>query len=314
MDADDVVVTGGAGFIGSHLVDALVDDGCTVTVIDDLSTGRAEFVPGEAALKEIDIRDDALKPAVAGADTIFHLAASAHTRATSAGWDDPAFDAAVNARGTLNLFEALREQASDARVVFASSAAVYGNPQDVPIDEDHPQEPISPYGIHKITGEKYCNAYHSQHGIDAVSVRIFNVFGPRQPRYVMYDFLKKLQDDPTELEVLGTGRQTRDYCYIDDAVDGLITAAENGVAGEEYNMSGENVISIGDLAELMVDMLDLDADIHYTEESWTGDPKRLEADITRLKEIGFAPETGLEDGLQQFIDYFRRTDGDIAPD
>ncbi|MFB6295142.1 MAG: NAD-dependent epimerase/dehydratase family protein [Candidatus Nanohaloarchaea archaeon] len=309
----DVLVTGGAGFIGSHLVDALVDDDHDVTVIDDLSTGREAFVPDDATFEEVDIRDaDALQAALGAPDLVYHLAASAHTRATSAGWDDPVFDAAVNARGTLNLLRAVRQEAGEARVVFASSAAVYGNPEDVPITEEHPTNPISPYGIHKLTSEKYMAAYHSQHGLDTVSARIFNTFGPRQPRYVMYDFLKKLQEDPSELEVLGTGRQTRDYCYIDDTVDALFTIAENGEAGEAYNLSGENVISIGDLAELMVDMLDLETDIYYTEDSWKGDPKRLEADISKLKGIGFEPEIGLEEGLQRFIDYFEETEGAIT--
>ncbi|MDY6768718.1 MAG: NAD-dependent epimerase/dehydratase family protein [Candidatus Nanohaloarchaea archaeon] len=312
MDGKEIVVTGGAGFIGSHLVDALVD-GNAVTVIDDLSTGREEFVHDDAVFEHVDIRDfDALTGALGQPDIVFHLAASAHTRATSAGWDDPVFDAAVNARGTLNVLRAVRNQADDARVVFASSAAVYGNPEDVPMDEDHPTNPISPYGIHKLAGEKYMAAYHSQHGIDTVSARIFNTFGPRQPRYVMYDFLTKLQQDPTELEVLGTGRQTRDYCYIDDTVDALLMIAEEGEPGEPYNLSGENVISIGDLAELMVDMLDLDADIHYTEDSWKGDPKRLEADISRLKHLGFEPAVELETGLEAFIDWFEGREGAIT--
>ncbi|MDY6761756.1 MAG: NAD-dependent epimerase/dehydratase family protein [Candidatus Nanohaloarchaea archaeon] len=311
MDGKEVVVTGGAGFIGSHLVDALVD-GNEVTVIDDLSTGREEFVNDAAAFEEVDVRDyRELEDALGSPDIVFHLAASAHTRATSAGWDDPVFDAEVNALGTLNVLRAVEDAAPDARVVYASSAAVYGNPEDVPMTEQHPKNPISPYGIHKLTGEKYMEAYHSQHGLDTVSARIFNTFGPRQPRYVMYDFLTKLQRDSGELEVLGTGRQTRDYCYIDDTVDALLTIAENGDAGEAYNLSGENIISIGDLAELMVEMLDLDADIRYTEDSWKGDPKRLEADISKLKALGFEAQTGLEEGLEEFIDWFEKTEGAV---
>ncbi|MDY6768582.1 MAG: NAD-dependent epimerase/dehydratase family protein, partial [Candidatus Nanohaloarchaea archaeon] len=278
MEGKDIVVTGGAGFIGSHLVDALVGEN-DVTVIDDLSTGREEWVNDEAAFEEVDVRNrEAVQAALGSPDVVFHLAADAHTRATSAGWD-----ADVNANGTLTLLDVIRESDADPRIVYASSAAVYGNPEEVPITEAHLKNPISPYGIHKLTGEKYMNAYASEHSLDTVSVRIFNVFGPRQPRYVMYDFLKKLQDDSSELEVLGTGRQTRDYCFIDDAVQGLVVAAEDGETGEAYNMSGDNVISIGDLAELMVELLELDTDIHYTEETWKGDPKRLEADISKLE-------------------------------
>lgn len=313
MEGKEVIVTGGAGFIGSHLVDHLVESGNDVTVIDDLSTGREEWVNRGAAFEQLDVGDrESLDDCLDSPDVVFHLAADAHTRATSAGWEDPFHDADVNAGGTLALLDVIREKGINPRIVYASSAAVYGNPEEVPIIEGHPTNPISPYGIHKLTGEKYLKAYASEHGLDPVSVRIFNVFGPRQPRYVMYDFLKKLKDDPSELEVLGTGRQTRDYCFIDDAVKGLVTAAEEGGAGEEYNMSGENVISIGDLAELMVKMLGRETDIRYTENTWKGDPKRLEADISKLKGIGFEPETGLEEGLEEFIGYFEETEGALT--
>ncbi|MFB6191102.1 MAG: NAD-dependent epimerase/dehydratase family protein [Candidatus Nanohaloarchaea archaeon] len=312
MEGKDVVVTGGAGFIGSHLVEELAE-GNSVKVIDDFSAGKEEWVPEEVKVERVDVRDyKALEKAVDEPDVIFHLAASCHTRKTSAGWDDPVFDAEVNAIGTLNVLELVRREELGSRVLFASSAGIYGNPQYAPMDEEHPKNPISPYGVHKFAGEKHVESFVEEQGLDASSVRIFNVFGPRQPRYVMYDFLKKLQDDPTELEVLGSGRQTRDYCYIDDAVQGLITAAENGEPGEAYNMSGENVISIGDLAELMVEMVDVDADIHYTEESWSGDIKRLEADISKLKSIGFEPEVGLREGLENFIEYFEETEGEIS--
>lgn len=312
MKGKDVVVTGGAGFIGSHLVDALVEDN-RVTVIDDLSSGREEFVHNDAIFELVDIQEyEALQGALGEPDIIFHLGASAHTRKTSAGWNDPVFDANVNALGTLNVLRAVQENNLNSKIVYASSAAVYGNPEYAPMDEGHPKNPISPYGIHKLTGEKYMNAYHSEHRLDATSVRIFNTFGPRQPRYVMYDFLKKLQKNNEELEVLGTGRQVRDYCFIDDTVRAFLLAAEKGGPGEAYNLSGRNVISISDLAELMIDLTNLDADIHYTENSWKGDPSRLEADISKLEGLGFEPEVDLEEGLRQFIDYFEESDGPVA--
>lgn len=311
MEGKQIVVTGGAGFIGSHLTDSLAENN-NVTVIDDLSTGIENQVHKDAELEKVDITDfEELKKAVGEPDIIFHLAASAHTRKTSAGWDDPQFDCEVNAKGTLNLFQAVREKEINPRIVIASSAAVYGNPENPPMTETHKKEPISPYGVHKLTTEHYMNMFVSQFDLDISAVRIFNTFGERQPRYVMYDFFKKLQENNDELEVLGTGQQIRDYIHVDDTVQAFQVVAENGEKGEAYNLSGNNVISINDLAELMIDIADLDANYYNTDESWTGDPERLEADITKIKEIGFEPQVGLEEGLQRFKKYFEETEGEI---
>jgi UDP-glucose 4-epimerase len=312
MDDRDVVVTGGAGFIGSHLVDALVADN-TVTVIDDLSAGNEDFVHDDAIFELVDIGEyDALREAIGEPDVIFHMAADARTRENAMGWDDPVYNAGVNARGTLNLLRAVDALDIDPTIVYASSAAVYGDAQYTPMDEDHPTDPVSPYGIHKLAGEKYMQAYATEIGLDTRSVRIFNTFGPRQPRYVMYDFLKKLQQDPSTLEVLGTGQQVRDYAYIDDTVRGFQTIATNGDPGAVYNISGQNTISISDLAELMTDLLDLEAEITYTQETWTGDIDRIAADISKLQDLGFAPQVDLTTGLQRFIDYFEEREGPIT--
>lgn len=311
MKGKEIVVTGGAGFIGSHLVDSLVEDN-DVKVLDDLSTGREENVNEEVELVEIDITNfKEIKDAIEEPDVIFHLAASAHTRATSAGWDDPQFDCEVNAKGTINVFETVRQMDINPKIVYASSAAVYGGPKNPPMTEDHPKDPISPYGVHKYTGEKHMNAYCDQHDLDISAVRIFNTFGERQPRYVMYDFFKKLQEDNSELEVLGTGRQIRDYCHVDDTVKAFKIVAEKGESAEAYNLSGENVISINELAELMIVIAGLEASYYNTDESWKGDPQRLEANISKLKELGFEPEVGLEEGLERFKDWFEETEGEI---
>lgn len=311
MERKKIVVTGGAGFIGSHLVDSLVEDN-DVRVIDNLDFGKREYVNDDAELVEIDIRDyEEVKEAIGSPDVIFHFAARAQTRSTSIGWDDPQLDCEVNAKGTINIFEAVREKEISPKVVYASSAAVYGPPENPPISEDHPKKPVSPYGVHKYAGENHMHAYVEEQGLDISAVRIFNTFGPRQPRYVMYDFFKKLQENNSELEVLGTGKQIRDYCYIDDTVKAFEIVAEKGEAGESYNMSGENVISINELAELMIEISDLGADYYNTQETWDGDISRLEADITKLKELGFEPEVGLEEGLERFKEWFEKTEGEI---
>ena len=312
LEGKRIVVTGGGGFIGSHLVDSLTPQN-EVTVVDDLSAGQRSNVNDDCEFRQVDVRHrDELEPIVESQDVIFHLAADAHTRATSAGWDDPRHDMEVNAIGTQNLFEAVREGDTDPVVVYASSCALYGNPEYTPMDEGHPMNPISPYGTHKLVGDRYVYAYHSEYDMQTRSIRIFNSYGPRQPRYVMYDFLRKLQDDPSSLEVLGSGRQVRDYTYIDDAVDAFELVAERGADGQAYNLSGNQTISIGDLAELMIDLLDLDASIEYTGESWKGDPTRLEADIEKLRGIGYEPTYTIEEGLERLIEWFEETEGPIT--
>lgn len=312
LEDERILVTGGAGFIGSHLVDSLASRN-EVTVVDDLSTGDRSNVGDDCEFREVDLRDRrVLDPLVESQDVIFHFAADAHTRATSAGWDDPPHDLAVNAAGTQNLFEAVRYSDADPVVVFASSCALYGEPEYTPMDESHPMKPISPYGAHKLVGDRYAYAYHSEHDVRSRAVRIYNTYGPRQPRYVMYDFLKKLQEDNDTLEVLGSGRQVRDYTYIDDAVDAFELVATDGEDGEAYNMSGNQTISIGDLAELMIDLVGLDAEVEYTGSSWKGDPKKLVADTSKLNDIGFDPSYSLEEGLENLIDWFEETEGPIV--
>ncbi|QSG07036.1 Nucleoside-diphosphate-sugar epimerase [Halapricum desulfuricans] len=307
-----VLVTGGAGFIGSHLVDALVADN-DVTVIDDLSSGRQEYVHDDASFAEVDVRDrSALAAAIDDPDVVFHLAAVADTRRTSAGWDAPHDDLAINTEGTLNLLEALRTADLDPKVVYASSCAVYGNPEYAPMDEDHPYNPISPYGVHKLAGDRYVRAYHTEHGFDTAALRIFNTYGPRQPRYVMYDFLRKLQADPAELEVLGTGEQVRDYAYIDDTVSAFLLLADRAEPGEAYNVSGESVISIRDLAATMIELLGLETELRFTGSSWKGDPVALRADVTKLRELGYAPTIDIEEGLRRFVAAFEAEEGPIG--
>ncbi|MCL0064800.1 GDP-mannose 4,6-dehydratase [Dehalococcoidia bacterium] len=303
-----ILVTGGAGFIGSHLVDALVERGAIVTVMDKLSLGKEININEKAKFIKADILDyrQCIK-AVEGKDLIFHLAASATTRESSMGWKDPVFDYQVNAIGTLNLLRALSQQSSKAKFLYTSSAAVYGNPEFTPISEDHPLKPISPYGISKLAGEKYCYAYFKEYGINTVILRIFNPYGPRQPRYVMFDLLKKLCENPKELEVLGDGEQARDYCYVSDTVNALILAAEKSQAESIYNVGGGKAITIREVAEKLVKSLGLESEtrIYYTGITWRGDVRTLIADISKIqRELSFKPQIGIENGLAKFRDWF----------
>jgi UDP-glucose 4-epimerase len=304
-----VVVTGGAGFIGSHLVDRLVELGSKVFVIDNLSFGKEEYINKRALFYKVDVREyDKLKTIISDADIIYHLAAIATTRESAMGWKDPITDYEVNAIGTLNIFRAIVELDIDPLVVYTSSAAVYGKPRYLPIDEDHPTNPISPYGISKLAGEKYAQAYYQQYGIKQVILRIFNTYGPRQPRYVMLDLLRKLKENPSKLEVLGTGEQIRDYCYISDVIDALIMVIEShSTINEIYNIGSGIPLSIKSLVERILDILNLNGKtkVYFTGETWEGDIDKLVADISKAKEkLQFEQKVSLNEGLIELKKWF----------
>lgn len=299
------LVTGGAGFLGSHLVDKLIELGSEVTVIDDLSFGRRRNVNKQARFVRLDITKFALlKKAIARARPaiIYHLAANATTKETAMGWSDPASDYRVNAVGTLNVLRAVADLGLNPRIIYASSAAVYGEPEYLPIDEKHPTNPQSPYGVSKLTGEKYMLIYHKERALPVTVLRIFNVYGPRQPRYVILDLLKKLERNPNDLEVIGTGEQIRTYCYVSDAIEAFVLAAEEQSIGEVLNLAGNDITSIKELAENIVRMLGLTGKtkIHYTGQSWKGDILNLVSEGSKAKKrLGFEPKISLDEGLRK---------------
>ena len=305
-----VLVTGGAGFIASHLVDLLVEGGASVTVIDNLKDGKIENLEkskDKVHFRKVDIRDyEEVEKTIRERDieTVFHLAANANVPYSV---ENPKYDFETNAGGTFNLLKSCMNN-DVKKIIYASSAAVYGEPVYVPIDEKHPLNPISPYGASKLAGEKIGFAYYHTYGISFISMRIFNTYGPRQPRYVMYDFLKKLKVNPKKLEVLGTGEQIRDYCYVIDTAKTFISAAEEeNAVGEAFNIAGGNTISIKELAELMVRILELEGgtEIYYTGKSWKGDIVKLIADISKVKRLGFVPKVGLQEGILKLKDWFK---------
>ncbi|MBA7682996.1 UDP-glucose 4-epimerase [subsurface metagenome] len=312
-----VLVTGGAGFLGSHLVDKLIELGSIVTVIDDLSFGKRENVNERADFVELDIKNyGALKNVIhkVSPKVVYHFAANATTRESAMGWSDPVSDYQVNALGTLNVLRAMADAGLKSHVVYASSAAVYGEPEYIPIDEKHPTNPKSPYGVSKLAGGKYTLIYHKEYGIPVTILRIFNVYGPRQPRYVMFDLLKKLKRDPDKLEVIGTGEQIRNYCYVLDAVDAFILVVEKNAVGEIFNLAGGDVINIRGLVEKILGMLGLSGRtrVSYTGESWKGDIIRLVADTSKIKKhLGFEPKTPLDEGLLRLRGWFEESLGAI---
>ncbi len=309
-DGKTVLVTGAAGFIGSHLTDKLVAIGARVRALDDLSDGRLDNL--SASLDAIEFHqaslDDAptVRELVAGCDTVFHLAANASVPRSS---EDPAYDFRANMVGLFHVLEAVRLEGRP-RLVFSSSAAVYGEPrtEDGRMPESHPFAPKSPYGGTKLAGEFLIDAFARCYDLDHRRVRIFNTFGPRQRKYVMFDLLEKLRRDPSRLEVIGTGNQYRDYNFVEDTVDALLLVGAHPAArGKVYNIAGGRPVSIRELVDLIIVTLGIPRpEITYTMESWQGDVNRMIADTSLItEELGYRPAVGLEEGLRRLVAWHR---------
>lgn len=295
-----VCVTGGAGFIGSYLVDRLVSEGCEVTVIDNLQGGNLNnLAKSQPAIhfNKSDVRDyDSLKNTMKGIDLVFHLAANANVPYSV---ECPEYDFETNIIGTYNILRSCLHN-SIGKLVYASSAAIYGNPKYVPMDENHPLDPVSPYGASKLAGEKLAFAYSHVYNLQVVSMRISNTYGPRQPRYVMYDLFNKLKANPHQMEVLGTGEQLRDYCYIEDTINAFILAAEHDKAiGGAFNIASGKATSIKEVVTIILKALNLEntTKVTYTGQSWKGDIDKLLADNHKLSSLGFKPEIDLYEGI-----------------
>jgi UDP-glucose 4-epimerase len=305
-----VLVTGAAGFIGSHLCDALVAAGARVRALDNLTDGELENLAGVADRIEFvegSITDAAtLDGLMKDCDVVFHMGANASVPRSS---EKPDYDFRANMVGTFEVLEAVRRNGVG-RMLFASSAAVYGEPQTESgqMGETHPFVPKSPYGGTKLAGEFMIDAYTRCYDIDHRRVRIFNTFGPRQRKYVMFDLLEKLRRDPKNLEVIGTGEQQRDYNYVGDTVLALMTvAAHPDARGGVYNIAGGRPISIRQLVDRIIDLTGIERpEITYTMQSWPGDVVRMVADTSRIEtELGYKPEVGLDDGIRNLIDWHR---------
>jgi UDP-glucose 4-epimerase len=303
-------VTGAAGFIGSHFVDYLIEQDHQVLGIDDLSFGKMENVNEKSEFIKADVRDYSTIEKIictAKPSHIVHFAANATSKSSAMGWNDPMADYTINMVGTLNILEILRRHAPNIHFLYASSAAVYGEPVRVPIVEDHPNFPVSPYGISKLAGEKYCFAYSHEYGIPITIFRIFNTYGPRQPRYVMFDQIKKMLPEPERFEVLGTGEQLRDYVYVSDTVRAFYICMTNPKAvGEIFNLGSGQPITIQKLILLIKSLLGVKSQEIFTGESWKGDIRKLWADAKRINEIiGWKPRMHLEEGIERLITWMK---------
>jgi UDP-glucose 4-epimerase len=294
------VVTGGAGFIGSHLVDRLVADGHAVTALDDLSTGRLENLAGACArgarFARVDVADaEALAPHLRGAERVFHLAALADIVPSIRR---PGDYHRANVDGTFAALEAARA-AGVGRFVYAASSSCYGLPDRFPTPEDAPLRPQYPYALTKLLGEQYVLAWGRTYGVPVVSLRFFNVYGPRARTTGAYGavfgvFLaQKLAGAP--FTVVGDGTQTRDFVHVSDVVDALARAADSDLAGEVLNVGSGVPQSINRLVELLGGEV-----VHVPRRP--GEPDCTHADVRRIQErLGWRPRVSFEDGVRDML-------------
>jgi len=302
------VVTGGAGFIGSNLVERLVVEGYSVRVIDDLSTGYTEYVDPAADTVIGDVADEALvRGAVDGADVVFHQAA---LRAVQRSVDNPLATDRANTHGTLTVLKAAAD-AGVRRVIYASSSSVYGGAEELPTPESAPTRPRSPYAVSKLAGEHYCRVFAELYGVETVSLRYFNVYGPRQRPDSQYAaviplFIAALKagQDPV---VHGDGHQSRDFTFIDDAVAANLSAAvapASACSGKAFNAAGGAAYSLLDLLAILEDILGVRSRPIHTDPR-PGDVRHTRAEIEAARrDLNHRPGVSFEEGLRRTVAWF----------
>lgn len=294
-----VLVTGGAGFIGSHIADALCPAN-EVRILDSFAGGDRSNCPDEATIIEGDIREEsALTAAIDGVDIVFHQGAIV---SVAKSVDDPATSHAVNVDGTLAVLEAARRE--DARVVFASSAAIYGVPESLPVAETAPKDPTSPYGLEKLSGDHYCRLYAELYDLPTVALRYFNVYGPRQSGGDYAGAITAFTEQARAggpLTVQGEGTQTRDFVNIADVVQANLLAATTEATGEAFNIGTGVATTINEVAETVRDRIAPSAEISHVDPR-QGDIRDSVADIQKAETLlGYEPTVSLADGLKRYL-------------
>ena len=303
-----VLVTGGAGFIGSNLVDRLLADGVDVRVLDNLSTGFRDNVGAGAELVEGDVRDEAaVRAAMAGVDVVFHHAAH---RAVLQSVEDPLSTDLANTHGTLLVLKA----ASDGgvkRVVAASSSSVYGGAKQLPTPESAPLVPRSPYAVSKLAGEQYCRVWSELFALETVVLRYFNVYGPRQRPDSAYAAVIPLFTEALRTRarptVHGDGKQSRSFAYVDDVVAANLAAAAAPAevcSGKVYNIAGDTTHTLLDLLDELAAILGVEAEAVHTDPR-PGDVRHSSADLSAAaRDLGWRPSVSLAEGLRRTVEWF----------
>jgi UDP-glucose 4-epimerase len=298
------IVTGGAGFIGSHVVDSLLANGNHVMVIDNFSTGKRSNLEQHAGNERLEIIEhDVSTPITVDAEPglIVHLAAQVSVVSSIA---KPVFDMHVNYGGTLNVLEYARARVTKPKVVFASSAAVYGDVVEMPVAEETPTRPLSPYGVHKLSSEHALHAYSQTHGVPCAALRFFNVYGPRQDPSSPYSGVISIFADRAKsgrrITIFGDGSQTRDFVYVGDVVRAIRAAATATEPFVVANVGTGSEITINELARAVVDQCGSKSTIEHAP-ARAGEILKSRAKVERLRELGVVAQTRLVDGLAKTL-------------
>lgn len=304
----NVLVTGGAGFIGSHLVDRLVSRGYNVKVLDNLSTGNLANIQGHIDSGKVEfVKGDItnleqVKTCISGMDAVFHLAAQISVPLSI---KNPQFTYETNIAGTLNLLSSLASKNPDAKFVFISSCAVYGEPQYLPVDENHPTNPISPYAESKLLGEYYTLGFNQNKLLKTAALRFFNVYGLRQGLNdysgVITKFIDRIKQNQP-LTIYGDGSQTRDFVHVSNIVDSIVCCLENPNAeGQVFNVGTGNALTIEDLAKNLIQLSGSSSTITHAPIR-EGDIKHSYANIKKAAtQLNFQPTMQLNTGLQELL-------------
>jgi len=300
-----ILITGGAGFVGSHLTEALAKEE-DVIVFDNFSLGRRDFLERvNAKIIQGDIRNfEEIKDACKEADVVYHFAADPDVRKS---FSEPLENFRIDVLGTINVLEACR--LNDAKQIgFASSSVVYGN-AEIPTPEEAPVAPISIYAAAKVASEYYVTVYSQLYGIKATVLRYANIIGPRLTHGVIYDFYHKLRENPKELEILGNGNQKKSYLHVNDAVDATLLATQKTRKCDVFNVGSEEMITVRKISRLVVLMLDLkDVRYKYTggKTGWPGDVPIMLLSIEKLKSQGWKPKFTIKQSIFDTVNWLRK--------
>jgi UDP-glucose 4-epimerase len=295
-----ILLTGGGGFIGSHLAANLVDKDADILILDNFSEGSVENISkikDQCRISNEDLRyyDWQKLFLKADFDFIFHFAGNANVVSSV---EKPGLDYQSNLFTTFSMIDKLREIHWPGKLIFSSSAAVYGNPDRIPIKETDPILPISPYGVSKLACERYLSAFNHLYGLSTASMRSFSAYGPRLKKQVVYDMICKLIKDPNELMIFGDGTQTRDFIYVDDIVQAALVISEKGAfEGEVYNVATGKSTNILDLAKAIAAEMKVKPIYKFTGAVRNGEPENWSVDIKKISALGFQAKIPLEKGL-----------------
>lgn len=310
MNLDDILITGGAGFIGSNLAQRLTPIASTIHVIDNLRTGNMINISSwdsnhKVIFKCSDIDGiNGLLDTHKEINTVFHLAAYPEVRT---GFDDPLLSINENILTTIKLLESIRKSKNVQRIIFTSSSTVYGEPNEMPTKESYgPLLPISSYGGSKLACESLISAYSHMYGLEAKIFRLANIVGRRSRRGIIFDFLNKLKNDSSRLEILGDGNQSKSYLHIDDCINGIIKGTVSTKGIEIFNLGNTDTINSLSIAKIICEMLSL-KDVQFANNNtengrgWKGDVRQMQLDISKLLSLGWKPILDSKDAVKTAV-------------